>query len=104
MREDYVEIEKDEEGNPIVKTDLENVVRDGSKKRNREHSGFIAQQVKEVIDEFGVDFGGYQDHSINGGKDVLSLGYDEFIAPMVKAMQEMHAKMVEMQKEINELK
>ena len=36
----------------------------------------------------GVDFGGFQDHSVNGGEDVLSLGYDELIAPLIKAVQE----------------
>ena len=44
-----------------------------------------------------VDFGGYQDHSINGGRDVLSLGYEEFISVIVKGIQEQ-------QKEIEELK
>jgi hypothetical protein len=62
---------------------------DGSKKRNRFHHGLVAQEVKEVCDGLGIDFGGYQDHSINGGKDVLSLGYDELIAPLIKAVQEL---------------
>lgn len=59
---------------------------DGSKKRNRFHHGFIAQEVKDL------GFGGFQDHSINGGEDVLSIGYDEFIAPMVRAIQELKAE------------
>lgn len=67
---------------------LDEAVKDGSKKRTRFHQGFIAQEVKEVMDARGVDFAGYQDHSINGGQDVKSLGYEEFIAPMVKAIQE----------------
>ena len=46
------------------------------------------------MDEMGIDFGGYQDHSINGGRDVLSLGYEELIAPMIKAIQEQQ-KMIE---------
>jgi len=37
-----------------------------------------------------TDFGGFQDHSINGGEDRLTLGYCEFIAPIVKAIQELH--------------
>lgn len=67
---------------------IENLVHNGSKKRSRYHSGFIAQEVKGVIDAQGVDFGGYQDHSINGGQDVKTIGYAEFIAPLVKAIQE----------------
>jgi hypothetical protein len=68
---------------------LENIVRDGSKKRNRKHHGFITQEVKQAIDSLGVDFGGYQDHAIGGGEDAQSLGYDEFIAPLVKSIQEL---------------
>ena len=79
-------------------------VKDGSKVRSRYHSGFIAQEVKEVIDEIGLDFGGYQDHSVNGGKDVLSLGYDEFIAPMVKAIQELSQQVKTLQEEVERLK
>ena len=48
------------------------------------------------MDEMGIDFAGYQDHKINGGDDVLSLGYTEFIAPIVKAMQEQQ-EMIEAQ-------
>lgn len=65
---------------------LSNLKHDGSKKRNRFHHGFIAQEVKDL------GFGGFQDHSVNGGEDVLSIGYDEFIAPMVKAIQELKAE------------
>jgi hypothetical protein len=66
--------------------------KDGSKTRSRYHHGLIAQEVKSTLDEIGVDFGGYQDHSINGGKDVLSLGYEELIGPMIKAIQELKAE------------
>ena len=65
----------------------ENIKRDGSKKRSRYHQGFIAQEVQAL----DVDFGGLQDHSIKGGHDVLSIGYDEIIAPLVKAVQEQQA-------------
>lgn len=65
---------------------LSNLKHDGTKKRNRFHHGFIAQEVKDL------GFGGFQDHSVNGGEDVLSIGYDEFIAPMVKAIQELKAE------------
>ena len=82
MREDYRK-----EGQKFSE-----VVKDGSKVRGRYHHGFIAQEVGRVIKESGIDFGGYQDHKIAGGEDVLSLGYDEFIAPLVKAVQELSAK------------
>lgn len=84
-RDDYISIDK-ETGKA---TTLE---KDGSKKRSRLHQGVIAQQVKEVIDELGVDFGGYQDHSLSGGCDVKSIGYQEFIPPLIKAIQELKAE------------
>jgi hypothetical protein len=67
---------------------LSNITHDGSKKRSRYHHGLIAQEVKAVLDAQGIEFGGYQDHKINGGDDVLSIGYDELIAPLIKAIQE----------------
>ena len=71
---------------------LANITHDGSKKRGRYHHGLIAQEVKAVLDSKGIDFGGYQDHSIKGGDDVLSIGYEELIAPMLKAIQELAAR------------
>lgn len=64
----------------------------------RFHQGFVAQEVKEVLEELDVDFAGYQDHKINGGEDVLSLGYTEFIAPIVKAIQQQQ-EMIETQQQ-----
>jgi hypothetical protein len=67
----------------------EAVPKDGSRKRTRFHHGLIAQEVQDVISETGVDFGGFQDHAVKGGQDALSLGYTEFIAPLIKAVQEL---------------
>jgi hypothetical protein len=71
---------------------LENLTHDGTHKRNRFHQGLIAQEVKTTMDAMGVDFGGYQDHKVNGGQDALSLGYEEMIAPLIKAIQELKAE------------
>lgn len=90
MRDDYIDWKLDEETGEEVSVVRE---RDGSKARNRFHHGFIAQEVEKVIRESGVDFGGFQDHSVHGGCEVQSLGYDEFIAPMVKAIQELTARL-----------
>lgn len=95
---EITEKEKEKKREEILKKySLENVIKDGKQKGWRLHQGFIAQEVFETMRELGVDFGGYQDHSINGGKDVLSLGYEEFIPVLVKGLQEQ-------QKEIEELK
>ena len=92
-REDYF-VTDDETG---VRTAL---VQDGSKKRNRFHHGLIAQEVKAAADSQGVDFAGYQDHSINGGDDILTLGYSEMIAPLIKAVQELSAKNADLEARI----
>jgi hypothetical protein len=76
---------------------LANITHDGSKKRNRFHHGLIAQEVKAVLDAKGIDFGGFQDHSVKGGDDVLSIGYEELIGPMLKAIQELSAKVAELE-------
>lgn len=71
---------------------LANLTHDGTHTRTRFHHGLIAQEVAEVIARTGIDFGGYQDHAVKGGDDVLSLGYAEFIAPLIKAVQELAAE------------
>jgi len=91
-REDYIEY--DESGNQIV------LPQDGTKKRIRFHAGLIAQDVKESMDELSVDFGLYQDHLVNGGKDVKTLGYAELIPVLIKAVQELSTKNVELENRI----
>lgn len=63
----------------------------------RPHYGFIAQQVKEVLGE--NDFAGYvYEPSI----DEHALRYDEFISPMVKAIQELSQKNDYLEKKLEE--
>jgi hypothetical protein len=73
------------------------------KEKNRIHYGLTAQQVKEVMDSLGIssnDFAGYVDGSMRDwgeeGDDhtgaPLGLRYQEFIAPMIKAIQELKAE------------
>ena len=66
--------------------------KDGSKKRTRFHHGLIAQELQSLSASTGIEFGGFQDHKIGGGDDVLSIGYDELIAPLIKAVQELSIK------------
>lgn len=91
MRDDYYDLIEtvDEDSGEVINSKIVKIEKDGSRKRKRYHHGFIAQEVKEAIEKSGLDFGGYQDHSIGGGEDVLSLGYQELIAPMVRAIQQL---------------
>lgn len=99
LRDDYIEeIEDGLDDNGETKYKVVRKTKDGSKKRTRYHHGFIAQEVKELLDNQGIDFGGYQDHTINGGQDVYSLGYEEFIAPIVKTIQELSKRIEALEK------
>jgi hypothetical protein len=74
----------DDSGNTITR------IKAGSSKSisgKRTHSGFIAQEVKECLDEKGVDFALW----VNGDDDVQGLRYEEFVPVLVKAMQEQQA-------------
>ena len=96
--EDYrTEREEDATEEQREANKLANITADGTHTRKRYHHGVIAQEVAAVIDTLGVDFGGFQDHSKTGGDDVLSIGYEEFIAPLIKAVQELSARVKELE-------
>jgi hypothetical protein len=54
----------------------------------RTHWGFVAQEVKEVVDAAGVDFGGWILTDKDDPDSTQGLRYDQFIAPLTKALQE----------------
>jgi hypothetical protein len=71
---------------------LAEVQRTGGARRGRFHHGLVAQEVRQAMAELGVDFGGLQDHALAGGDEVLTLGYSELIGPLIKAVQELAAR------------
>lgn len=77
-----------------MREDYEDFIPDGSMKRERYHHGLIAQEVAKVIETTGQDFGGFQDHTVSGGGDVLSIGYDELIAPIIKSIQQINNRVL----------
>ena len=70
--------EYDEKNNPIYK----------SVPGQRTHWGFIAQEVKQAVDAAGVDFGGWVLADKDDPDSQQALRYDQFIAPLTKALQE----------------
>lgn len=71
---------------------LANIVHDGTHKRTRYHHGLIAQEVAALIQQTGLDFGGFQDHTIKGGDEAMTISYMELISPLIKAVQELSDK------------
>ena len=56
---------------------------------SRTHYGLIAQEVKQALDAAGVeDFGGW----VNQEDNTQALRYEEFISPLIKAVQELTAR------------
>lgn len=57
--------------------------------------GMIAQEVKAVLDTLGKgasDFAGWCTNTMGDGTERQGLRYNEFIAPLIKAVQELSAE------------
>ena len=66
----------------------------------RPHQGLIAQDVKAVMDNLDIDFAGYIADKDSNGNEILGLRYTEFIAPLIKAVQELSAKVKELEQKL----
>ncbi|WP_337869856.1 tail fiber domain-containing protein [Meiothermus sp.] len=82
----------DEEGNEYTETVM---VQDAaptytSVPGRRLHYGLIAQEVKAVLDDLQVgDFGGWVLDDVSKPDSNQSLRYDQFVAPIIRAIQEL---------------
>ena len=54
------------------------------------YSGFLAQEVEQAAKESGYDFSGIKAPA--NSKELYSLSYEQFVVPLVKAVQELNAK------------
>ena len=70
----------------------------------RTHWGFIAQEVKQAVDAAGVDFGGWVLTDKDDPDSQQALRYDQFIAPLTKALQETMAELEVLKAEVAALK
>jgi hypothetical protein len=76
-----VEVSESDNENEVVKRTIT------ANEGKRNHYGLIAQEVKEVLGD--IDFGGYV---YDEETDTMALRYDQFISPMIKAIQELTQK------------
>ena len=87
------EVAKDQDGNPIIigeTAEGKPIFKMDKIPGVRLHYGFIAQEVKQAIDASGVeDFAGWVKDDINDPNSTESLSYEQFIAPMAKAIQQL---------------
>lgn len=65
------------------------------------YTGFIAQEVELTAKKLGYDFSGVD--APKNDKDMYGLRYDEFVAPLVKAVQELSKMNDDKDAKINEL-
>lgn len=66
------------------------------------HWGLIAQEVKQTIDNHNVEFAGWSES--DDELKTQSLNYSEFIAPLIKSVQELSAENRELKNQIEEIK
>jgi hypothetical protein len=64
--------------------------KDGTLAGEKEHYGLIAQELKSVLDELDVKFDGL---GHDDEKDAYRLTYEELIAPLIKAVQELNDRL-----------
>jgi hypothetical protein len=69
---------------------------------NIRRTGFIAQEVEQAADGCGFDFDGVK--KPQNDQDHYSLSYQEFVVPLVKAVQEQQKEIADLRKEIEDLK
>jgi len=71
----------------------------------RTHYGLIAQEVKQTLDELNVDdFAGWALENKDDPNSTQALNYGQFIAPLIKAVQELKAELDAAKAEIAALK
>ena len=65
--------------------------------KNKKTYGFVAQEVKESYPLYTDTFEGWNLEDENDPDSYQQISYDNFIAPMVKAIQELSAKVDELE-------
>ena len=91
--------------NVEVKDEDGNVIRDEDGKPTvvpepgvRHHYGLISQEVKQAVTEStSKDFAGWTLGDKDDPESLQGLRYSEFIAPLIKAVQELSARVAELE-------
>ena len=90
--DEYGNLIKEATYNKTSNTDKPTII--GYEPAKRVHYGLLAQDVKSTLDEIGIstnDFAGYVEGNLQNHTE-LGLRYEEFISPMILAIQELSNK------------
>jgi len=100
-----VEQATNEDGTPLVDADGQPVMCEvvNSRPGERTHFGLLAQQVKSVLPE-GQDFAGWIKVDPDAPESREALRYEQFISPLIKAVQEQQAQIDALRAEVAELR
>ena len=86
----------DDKGQPVVESTDSNgkpVYKTTSTPGKRTHYGLIAQEVKSALDAANVgDFAGWVQDDLSNPDSFQSVSYEQFISPLIKAVQELSAE------------
>jgi len=92
----------DKDGNRVKEQLGAEVLASREKKASIRQSGFAAQEVEELAERLGYDFGGVD--KPENEDSFYGLRYSEFVVPLVKAVQEQQKIIEDQRKELDELK
>jgi len=79
----------------VSKCGYEYGTKDGTLSSLGKAYGFIAQQVKEILDSLEVEFDGV---SMDENKDAYRITYSDMIAPLIKAVQQTDSRLKKLEK------
>jgi len=66
------------------------------------YTGFIAQEVEALAKKLNYDFDGL--YKPQSEKDAYGLGYQQFVTPLIKAVQEQQSLIASQKEELSQLK
>ena len=92
----------DAEGKPVLDENGEAIftVREGARK----HYGLVSQEVKQAVDNSGAgDFAGWVQDDMSDPDSHQSISYEQFIAPLIKSVQELSAEVQTLKAKVAEL-
>jgi len=103
VRQVYLDKEGNEipDGDPIPQEAIPGRIITRQKPGTRTHWGLIAQEVKAAADKCGLDFAGWIKTDPANPESEEGLRYDQFIAPLIRSVQELSSKLADLEKRLS---